>query len=318
MKMANHLLDFLNYLKYEKGSSGNTVSNYETDIEQFYEYMRGPEKRPVAIENISHTDIRGFIAHLSRLGLKKSSTQRKLASIRSFYKYLYREGIVEKNPAKLVASPKQDKPQPEILSVDDAVLLVEAPQGGGLGPLRDSAILETFYSSGLRISEVEGLNREDIDLDAGIVAVLGKGGKERKVPLGSKAADSIREYLDALDNTMTPAGMPEHPGKRPVFLNKMGGRLGVRGIRRVVENYSRTKCLPGHVTPHTLRHTFATHMLEAGTDLRTIQEMLGHASLSTTQKYTHLNIDRLMEVYDKSHPRALDAVPETGEESGDK
>lgn len=311
--MANHLLEFLDYLRYEKGSSGNTVSNYETDIEQFYEYIRGPERRPLDVAAITHNEIRGFIAHLSRLGLKKSSTQRKLASIRSFYKYLYREGVVEMNPAKLVGSQKQEKPQPGVLSVDDAILLVEAPEGDSITNLRDRAILETFYSSGLRISELEGLDRADVDIEGGMVKVHGKGNKERIVPLGSKAAQAVSEYMARQD-----AAQPGGTGTSPLFLNKFGTRLGVRGIRRVVDNYSRIKCLPGKVTPHTLRHTFATHMLEAGTDLRSIQEMLGHASLSTTQKYTHLNIDSLMEVYDKAHPRAAEDKSTEKDGSGEK
>jgi len=298
--MNNPLLDFLNYLRYEKGSSSNTVSSYEGDIEQFYEYLRGPEKKPVEILNVNNIDIRGYLAHLSRLGLKKSSSQRKLASIRSFFKYLYREGAIDSNPAKLVATPKKEKTLPVFLSVDNAKLLVDAPTNTKLDGLRDHAILELFYSSGLRISELAGLDRQDADLNAGFVKVTGKGDKERVVPVGDKAVAAISEYTRAFD---AKSGL--HGGNDlPLFMNKTGGRLSVRGIRRVVEKHVIATGLQGKVSPHTLRHTFATHLLGSGADLRSIQEMLGHASLSTTQKYTHVDLDRLMQVYDKAHPRA--------------
>jgi len=298
--MANHLLDFLAHLRYEKGASENTLSSYESDVEQFYEYLRATGGK-VDVTGVDNLDIRGYLAQLSRLGLKKSSAQRKLASIRSFYKYLYREGLVDKNPAKLVATPKGEKHLPEFLSVDDATMLVEAPKGTKPLGLRDRAILETFYSSGLRISELAGLDREDVDLSAGMVKVTGKGNKERVVPLGDKATAAISEYIAALSGTTVSAG---ESGGTPLFLNNRGNRLGVRNIRRMVVGLAKALGLHGKVTPHTLRHTFATHMLEGGADLRSIQEMLGHASLSTTQKYTHVNLDRLMEVYDKAHPRA--------------
>ncbi|MGA2192396.1 MAG: tyrosine recombinase XerC [Nitrospirota bacterium] len=302
--MANHLLEFLRHMKNEKGASDNTITSYENDIEQFYEYLRGPDKKPLDLTVVDNLDIRGYLAHLSRLGLKKSSSQRKLASIRSFFKYLYREGSIDKNPAKLVATPKKEKLQPEFLSVDNAKLLVEAPDGEKLEGLRDRAILETFYSSGLRISELAGLDRDDVDFRSGVLKVLGKGDKERLVPLGSRASDAVRDYISAADARPGIRTRPGNGGGAALFLNKTGGRLSVRGIRRVVENYVRKTGLGGEVTPHTLRHTFATHLLGAGADLRSIQEMLGHASLSTTQKYTHVNLDQLMAVYDKAHPRA--------------
>ena len=300
--MANYLLDFLKNMRFEKGSSDNTISSYESDVEQFFDYLRGPEKKPIDILKADNLDIRGFLAHLSKLGLKKSSAQRKLASIRSFYKYLYREGIIDKNPAKEVATPKMEKPLPKFMSVDNARLLVESPDEGRLDGLRDRAILEVFYSSGIRISELAGLDREDVDLAGGMIKVLGKGDKERVVPLGEKAASAVIDYTSALD--FQRGGVDIGGDGVPLLVNKGGKRLGVRGIRRVVEKHVREKGIPGGITPHSIRHTFATHMLEAGADLRSIQEMLGHASLSTTQKYTHVNLDRLMEVYDKAHPRA--------------
>ena len=289
-------------MRFEKGSSDNTISSYESDVEQFFDYLRGPEKKPIDILKVDNLDIRGFLAHLSKLGLKKSSAQRKLASIRSFYKYLYREGVIDRNPAKEVATPRKEKPLPKFMSVDNARLLVEAPDPERLEGLRDHAILEVFYSSGLRISELAGLDREDVDLANGMIKVLGKGSKERVVPLGEKAVNAVIEYTAALDAVR--GGVEIGEGGVPLFVNKGGKRLGVRSIRRAVEKHVREKGIPGGITPHSIRHTFATHMLEAGADLRSIQEMLGHASLSTTQKYTHVNLDRLMEVYDKAHPRA--------------
>jgi integrase/recombinase XerC len=297
--LANHLLDFLNHLKYERGASENTIMSYESDIEQFYEFLRGPEKKPVDIEKVDNLDIRGYLAQMSRLGLKKSSAQRKLASIRSFFKYLFREGLLDKNPAKLVSTPKKEKELPSFLSVDDAVMLVEAPEGDSLTAWRDRAILETFYSSGLRISELAGLTHEGLELANGTVRVIGKGNKERLVPLGDKAASAMLEYLNACRAN----GIHAARSDQPVFVNARGEGLAVRTIRRVVEKYRKATGVKGRLTPHTLRHTFATHMLAGGADLRSIQEMLGHASLSTTQKYTHVNLDQLMEVYDKAHPR---------------
>ena len=301
--MANQLLEFLRHLRFDRGSSENTISSYENDIEQFFEYLRGPEKKPVDMAKVDNLDIRGYLAHLAKQGLKRSSTQRKLASIRSFFKYLYREGALDKNPAKLVATPKKEQHQPEFLSVDNAKLLVESPDGETAEGLRDRAILELFYSSGLRISELAGLDREDLDFASGVVKVTGKGDKERIVPVGDKALSAVKEYAAALDSGKKKPG-PEAGGGVPLFINKSGARLSVRGVRRVAEKYVREAGLQGKVSPHTLRHTFATHLMGAGADLRSIQEMLGHASLSTTQKYTHVNLDQLMEVYDRAHPRA--------------
>ncbi len=304
--MADYLSEFLDYMRYEKGASGNTLVGYGNDIRQFAEYLKGPgepvdrRRAEPDLLKADNLDIRGFLAHLVKRGIKKSSAQRKVASIRSLYRYLFREGLVEKNPAKLVATPKREKSQPIALSVDDAVMLVEAPGGDKLEGLRDRAILEVFYSAGIRISELAGLDREQADLTQGLAKVTGKGNKERFVPLGRKAVEAILDYIAAANSAKkTPAHSP-----CPMFLNNRGERLSVRSIRRVVMKYVREKRIPGNVSPHTLRHTFATHLLGAGADLRSIQEMLGHVSLSTTQKYTHLDMERLMEVYDKAHPRA--------------
>ncbi len=200
-----------------------------------------------------------------------------------------------------MATPRKEKSQPSVLSVDDAVMLVEAPRVDTLDGLRDRAILEIFYSAGVRISELQGLNREQVDLPQGLARVTGKGNKERFVPLGAKAVAAISAYISALDaENKVDVSAPDVP----LFLNKYSLRLSVRGVRRVVMKYVGEKLIRGKVSPHTLRHTFATHLLGAGADLRSIQEMLGHVSLSTTQKYTHLDLEKLMNVYDKAHPRA--------------
>jgi integrase/recombinase XerC len=299
--MSNHLSEFLSYLRFERGASENTVLSYENDLKQFAAHLKGPGDTEPDLLMADNLDVRGFLASLVKQGIKKSSAQRKLAGIRSFYRYLFREGLIEKNPAKIVATPRKEKSQPSVLSVDDAVMLVEAPRGDTLEGLRDRAILEIFYSSGVRISELQGLNREQVDLPQGLAKVTGKGNKERFVPLGAKAVAAISAYISALDaENKIDISAP----RIPLFLNNRGLRLSVRGVRRVVMKYVGEKLIRGKVSPHTLRHTFATHLLGAGADLRSIQEMLGHVSLSTTQKYTHLDLEKLMNVYDKAHPRA--------------
>jgi integrase/recombinase XerC len=232
-------------------------------------------------------------------GLTKTTIGRKLAAIRSFYRYLHLEGLVKANPARLVATPKIPKKLPNFLDIDEATTLMEVPKGLGFVYTRDKAILELLYSSGLRVSELVGLNIGDIDTRTSwVVRAQGKGKKERIVPVGQKAKEALEEYLieRALKNKYAEA----------IFLNKEGERLTDRSIRRIVDRYQMQAGINRHISPHTLRHTFATHMLQSGADLRSIQEMLGHSSLSTTQKYTHTDLAYLMNVYDKSHPRATD------------
>ena len=216
---------------------------------------------------------------------------RKLTVLRTFFDYLVRKGRLSGNPAKQVSSPKAEKPLPEFLTVDQACTLVVLPKGEGWRNLRDRAILETFYSTGIRISELVGLSDRDLHMPSGIIRVLGKGRKERIVPIGAKALEAIQAYLRA-----------RPVGAKGLFSNHRGGRLTARGVSRIVKSYLRQIDRPG-ASPHTLRHTYATHLLEGGADLRAVQELLGHASLSTTQRYTHLQTDRLMQVYDQSHPR---------------
>lgn len=303
---------FTEYLKVEKNVSEHTCRNYISDLAMFRDYLadsRGPAGE-INIKTIDNLTVRGFLGLLSRKGEKKSSIARRLSVLRTFFKYLHREGYVEINPAKIVATPKQEKKIPSFLSVDDAFSLMEMPVGADVFTLRDKAILETFYSTGIRIGELAGLNDSDIDFTAGLVKVKGKGRKERIVPIGEKAMTAIKNYLQKRrelieQKSSRPGQVPtEDHNKIPLFVNKDGKRITERSIARIVDKYVSRLSNIAHISPHGLRHTFATHLLNAGADLRSIQELLGHKSLSTTQRYTHLGIDKLMEVYDKAHPRA--------------
>ncbi len=288
--MKDHLEGFLRYLDLQKGASEHTLRAYRKDLEAFAPYVTK------GVEDIGMIDVRVFLAGQIKGGLSKTTAGRRLAAVRSFLKYLYREGYVKENPAKLVTTPKAQRPLPRFLSVDDVFSLVEQPKGMGFLQTRDRAILELLYSSGLRVSEIAGLNMEDVNTREGLVKVKGKGRKERVVPVGSKAVDAIKSYL--VEKILLKRK------NKALFLNNRGEPLSDRGVRRIVVKYARMIGISGKVGPHTLRHTFASHLLQAGADLRVIQELLGHSSLSTTQKYTHLDITHLMEVYDKAHPMA--------------
>lgn len=288
--MNEYIDNFMRYLEIEKGVSAHTIRAYRKDLEEFSAYTKtGPEKMDML-------DVRGFIVEQINKGLSKITISRRLSSIRSFFKFLHREGYIQSNPAKLVSNPKLPKLLPKFLSVDDTFSLIEKPEGIGFMSVRDRSILELLYSSGLRVSELAGLNMEDLNTKESLVKVRGKGKKERIVPIGTKAIDAIKSYLIER--------MLMKTREEAVFLNRLGTRLTDRGIRRIVVKYARASAINGQIGPHTLRHSFASHMLQGGADLRVIQELLGHASLSTTQKYTHLDITHLMDVYDKAHPLA--------------
>ncbi len=281
---------FVRYLETERGFSNHTVRAYRKDIEDFLKHVKiEPQKADLM-------DIRGFIASQIKKGLTKTSVSRQISSIRTFFRFLYREGYVKTNPAKLVSSPKSERHLPKFLSVDDAFLLMEKPEGIGFLPARDKAILELLYSSGLRVSELAGLNIEDLNIKEGLIIVHGKGRKERILPIGSKAIDAIKTYL--VERLLA------KKKEKALFLNRLGTRLTDRGVRRIVVKYAKEIQIKGRIGPHTLRHSFASHMLQGGADLRVIQELLGHKSLSTTQKYTHLDVKHLVDVYDKAHPLA--------------
>ncbi len=292
--MRKLIFEFISYLKNERHLSPLTERSYLSDLEQLADFLDNADPA-----KIDHQTLRRFLAHLMNRKVKKSSIARKLSSIRAFFKYLNREGILTNNPARLVSTPRREKRLPPVLTADDAQRLMEAP--GGTTPehdeavLRDRAVLETLYSTGVRASELAGINRDDISRDDRLVRVRGKGRKERIIPIGRPALNAIDSYLERKSRGR------ENPA---VFTGPGGKRLTVRTVQRILENYRKKLGLQQKASPHTLRHSFATHLLESGADLRAIQELLGHASLSTTQRYTHLNLDSLMETYDKAHPRA--------------
>lgn len=291
--MKKHIDDFLHYLEVEKGASKHTIRSYRKDLKIFCEHAR-PDYAAIDL-----SDIRGFVAGQIKSGLKKTTVARRLATVRSFFRFLNREGFVKSNPAKLVNTPKIPRLLPKFLTVDDAFSLVEKPEGIGFSPARDRAVLELLYSSGVRAGEISGLNLDDLNIREGFVKVRGKGKKERIVPVGRKALSALRAYL--IERVIL------RKRENALFLNRSGARLTDRGIRRIVVKYARATLIDGKIGPHTLRHTFATHLLQGGADLRVIQELLGHSSLSTTQKYTHLDITHLMDIYDKAHPLAKDS-----------
>jgi integrase/recombinase XerC len=295
MGRFNEELDhFIRYLATERNVSGHTLDAYHTDLEQFHKFLCRDRGTDAGADVVDHLLIRRYLAFLFK-SHKKSSISRKLAALRSFFKFLMRQGKVDKNPAELVTTPKKEKRVPFHLTIDEVIALIKAPKGNNLIPMRDRVILETLYSCGMRVSELTSLDLANLDLEEGLVRLMGKGNKERIVPLGSYARQVIIIYLEARGNP---------PASAPFIINARGGRLTSRSVARIVDKYILKLATVKKISPHTLRHTFATHLLEGGADLRAIQELLGHASLSTTQKYTHVTIDRLMEVYDKAHPKA--------------
>ncbi|MBI4495431.1 MAG: tyrosine recombinase XerC [Deltaproteobacteria bacterium] len=295
---------FLEHLRVERNASEHTLRSYAADLEQFRAFLlaagraRTPGGEEAAVEEIDHLAIRAFLSRLYRR-CRKSSLARKLAAQRSFFRYLVAQGVLSRNPAEIVATPKQDKTLPNFFPVDEVFALLAVSPGGLFWGKRDRAILETLYSCGLRVSELVGLSEGDVDSSLGIVRVRGKGRKERIVPIGDQALAALREYLPERERTLGAAGRGT-----PLFVNRRGGRLTARSVARILDRTIGQAGLWRRAGPHALRHSFATHLLDAGADLRAIQEMLGHASLSTTQRYTHTSMDRLMEVYDRTHPRA--------------
>lgn len=298
---------FVTYLETERGAAAHTVRSYQSDLNQLARWLgstggrrlresAGASPTPVNWAAVEPQTLRTYLADLVRAGLRRSSVGRKLAAARAFYRFLTRRGRVAHNPARGLAAPKPERRLPDLLTKDEAAALLDgAGADGRRGGLRARAILETLYSSGLRLAELAALDLDDIGRAEGVVQVRGKGRKERIVPIGNAAVAAIEAYRAALP--------PAHARARgPVFLNRFGRRLTARGIARAVRAAGTGLGRPLH--PHALRHSFATHLLDEGADLRAIQEMLGHRSLATTQKYTQVSIKQLMEVYDKSHPKA--------------
>ena len=303
--MKDLLADFRIFLGVERNVSEHTRRAYLKDIEEFTDFLTSQENRSAykKILDVQTETMRAYLAYLYGRKLKKVSINRKISSLRAFYKYLLREGIIKSNPAQSVQTPKMEKYMPTFLSVDEAFELLNAfKDNNSASGLRDRAMLELFYSSGLRLAELAGLNTEDINFSAALVKLRGKGKKERIVPVGTPALDAIQKYLSATQTLRKENSVDILNGA--LFLNERGKRITTRSIARIVDAVTVKSGIGRKISPHALRHSFATHLLEAGADLRSIQEMLGHESLSTTQKYTAVNINRLMEVYDKAHPRA--------------
>jgi integrase/recombinase XerC len=303
VSLAAGLVEFERHLADERAVSPHTRKAYLDDVGRFLSFLArftGNEASEIGADDVDALAVRSWLASLRADGLARSSIVRRLSALRSFFTFLEREGLVGGNPARGVATPRTEKPLPVSLSVAEAAAVVEAPgQDTELG-LRDRALLELLYATGLRVSELVGLSLSDADLPGRQVRTIGKGRKERIVPFGEKAAEALAAWL--------PARLALLSGRQvrgePLFLNARGGRLTDRSVRRVLLQALAAADISRHASPHALRHSFATHLLAAGADLRTIQELLGHASLATTQKYTHLDVERLMEVYRKAHPRA--------------
>jgi len=311
--MEKAIRDFARHMEIERNLSPHTRKNYLTDLRQFKAFLdtnhiTAGKACPDAgrdgdegLSGVDHMVIRSFLGSLYRAKVKKVTISRKVAALRSFFKYLLREGKIKVNPAQLVQGPPSDRYIPSFLSVDEMFALLAVPfKPDGFG-LRDRAIIELFYSSGIRLSELTGLNLRDIDFDRRLMRIRGKGKKERIVPVGEPAIKAMRDYLERRGELL-------RSGKDglevPIFINRGGNRLSTRSVARILDKYVLLSGINRKISPHTLRHTFATHLMDAGADLRAIQELLGHESLSTTQKYTSVSVSRLMEVYDKAHPKA--------------
>lgn len=286
--MERYIEKFIRYIEIEKNYSKHTILNYRLDLEDFKKFLGDLE-----LEKVEYLTLRKYLGVLKERKLGTRTINRKLSALRSFFRFLTREGYLKTNPTTSISSPKQERHLPLFLTEEEVTKLIEAVHPEDERGLRDKAILEALYSTGIRVSELVGLNTAGVDFIGGIVKVMGKGKKERIVPIGDTAITAIRAYL----------------GKRKkqsdiLFLNKNGKRLSDRGVRNIVKNYIRIASIKQGVSPHTLRHSFATHLLNRGADLRSIQELLGHVNLSTTQIYTHLTTEKLKSVYDKAHPRA--------------
>jgi len=291
---------FLQFLTVERGATAATLRSYASDLRQLGSFASSSHRLvpPIDPRTLTPETIRAYLQWLDRKGEQRSSMARKLACIRSFCRFLLRTNRIRRNPVEDIRTPKQLKRLPRVLNKDDAEALMSFPVGDTIGIRRDRAILETLYSTGARVSELVGLDLEHVRASEGLVYLKGKGGKERIVPIGDVALEAIHAYRKSLHQPVRGTTQPT-----ALFLNRRGGRLTARSVARLVARYS-IRLTGGAVSPHTLRHSFATHLLDEGADLRAIQEMLGHASLGTTQKYTHLATDQLLAVYDKAHPRA--------------
>ncbi|MFZ1702134.1 MAG: site-specific tyrosine recombinase/integron integrase [Pyrinomonadaceae bacterium] len=302
--LRSDINQFLQHLKYERNLSPHTLRNYASDLEQFQQHLFSIEKRDdFPVEQIDRLTIREWMASL-HVRNKKASVARKLASLRTFFQFLIREGKLESNPAKLVATPKIERKLPNHLSMEDAVRFIETPDINTDLGRRDRAILEFLYATGIRVGELVGINTTDVDFRERMVRVTGKRKKQRIVPFGEPSSQALMLYLEQTRGTFLNACPEAERDLNALFLHRRGGRLTTRSVGRMIDKYIKM-CADIHdISPHSLRHTFATHLLDQGADLRDIQELLGHARLSTTQIYTQVSMEKMIEVYDRAHPKA--------------
>ena len=316
--MKDLIKGFLSFLQYNRNVSPHTLRAYDTDVTQFLEHLAerdGVKPSEVRVESFDTDGVRTFMAALHARGNRRASTSRRLAALRTFARYLVREELLPDDPTALVGAPRKEQTLPAHLGVEETERLLATPDTASVAGRRDHAILELFYASGLRLSELVDLDLDDVNMSSRVARVRGKGGKERLVPFNHAAATALRAMTaDSLKMPSSTSNsklrtsnsrMRSHArSRRPLFLNLRGGRLTTRSVDRIVRKYVREAAIARGISPHALRHTFATHLLQAGADLRAIQELLGHARLSTTQRYTHLDVGRLMAVYKSAHPRA--------------
>lgn len=306
--MEEFLKQFLEHLRYERNVSEHTLRNYASDLLQFLDYI-APEdattakRRDVPVSQIDHITIREWVSTLHSANKKKTSIARKIASLRTFFQFLVREGILELNPAKLVATPRIEKKLPNHLSIEEALRFIETPDVETDMGKRDRCILELLYATGIRVSELTKLNIKDIDFKNKLIKVTGKRKKQRIVDFGDPALHALLNYLQIRGNFLNNAPVSERD-EQALILNYQGTRITTRSVGRMVDKYIKLCAGIHNISPHSLRHSFATHLLDNGADLRVIQELLGHARLSTTQIYTHVSMEKLIEVYDKAHPKA--------------
>lgn len=294
--MEDHIQNFIYFLEVERGVSGNTIQSYRHDLEKFQDHLNKIKKD---VSAVSRDDIVGFLMKLKDAGLSTTTIARNLAALKTFWKFMVAEQLVKENVASTVETPRIWKTVPDVLNSQEVEKLLEAPKDKGWMGIRDRAILELMYATGLRVSEVKDLKKPNVNLDAGFVKCSGKGGKERIVPLGGVAEKAITRYLDRAYPKLSAKSNDEH-----LFLSRLGKGLSRQSLWKMIQRYAREAGIKKHITPHTLRHSFATHLLEGGAELRGVQEMLGHADISTTQIYTHVNKDKLRKVHEKYHPRA--------------
>ncbi|WP_022850529.1 tyrosine recombinase XerC [Limisalsivibrio acetivorans] len=299
MDTERGVADFLNFLRNEKGSSEHTIKAYSGDLAELLNYL--DDEKINDTKNMDYFTLRGFMAELYDRGLSKSTIERKLSSVKSFCTFLSKKGILEENPARMLKFPRKDKKLFQVFNIDDVVALLDLPDQSEPSGLRDALMLELMYGTGVRVSELAGMDISDCDPGGKRIRVRGKGKKERIVPLADLHVDMIKEYISVRPDV---AAEGRYPLDDALFINRLGSRLTDRSIRRMVDKYLKQAGLPLDFSPHSFRHSFATHLLEGGADLRTIQQLLGHESLSTTQKYTHLNLSDLLKIYDETHPKA--------------